>query len=214
MVAATLVSRGHELPPALPGFGHVTRYWDPHASCVAAKIFPGEFYVTLHDESIVTVLGSCVSACIRDPVVGIGGMNHFMLPGDSRRSAGASDAARYGTHAMERLINELLSRGARRERLETKVFGGGRVLPGLSDIGARNAEFVLEFLTAERLKLAAQDLGDVHPRKVVYAPRTGRVLVQRLMELKNDTIEKRELAYVESLREAPIEGTVELWGDA
>ena len=144
MAREPIMSRGHELPPPLPGFDHVTRYWDPHQSSPAAKIFPGEFYVTLHDEWIVTVLGSCVSACIRDAAVGIGGMNHFMLPGDgtpeSRAARPASEAARYGTHAMEKLINELLGRGARRERLETKVFGGGRVLPGLTDIGRRNAE--------------------------------------------------------------------------
>ena len=123
-------------------------YYDRTFDCEAAKILPGEYYFTNKDMLIVTVLGSCVSACIRDRVTGLGGMNHFMLP-DGGGDAGSpvSASARYGTYAMEILINDLLKAGARRENLEAKVFGGGAVLKGFTaiNVGERNAAFVLQF---------------------------------------------------------------------
>ncbi len=134
--------------PALPRFEHVMRYWDKDHGCYAARVLPGEYYVTRHPEGICTVLGSCVSACIRDERLNIGGMNHFMLPldgsnGGSSWSAAASAATRYGNVAMERLINEILKLGGRREDLEIKLVGGGRVLSEMAnDVGARNIEFV------------------------------------------------------------------------
>jgi chemotaxis protein CheD len=166
--------------------------------------------VTTEDIMQATVLGSCVSACIRDVRLGIGGMNHFMLPeGDG--SGPVSGAARYGTYAMETLIGHLLRLGARRDRLEAKVFGGGSVLTGLTlaNIGQRNAAFVLEYLKGQGIRVAAQDLEDVHPRKVHFYPATGRVLVKRLRTLANSTIADREYAYRQRLLK-PAGGKVEL----
>ncbi|MDE2430452.1 MAG: chemoreceptor glutamine deamidase CheD, partial [Burkholderiales bacterium] len=158
-------------------------YYDRTFDCDAAKILPGEFYFTHKDMLIVTVLGSCVSACIRDRVSGVGGMNHFMLPdtgGDPDNPVSAS--MRYGTYAMEVLINELLKAGAKRENLEAKVFGGGNVLRGFTaiNVGERNAKFVLDYLRAERMRVIAEDLNDIYPRKVYFFPKTGKVLVKKL----------------------------------
>src|ERR1700693_3574707 len=100
-------------------------YFDRTFDCDAAKILPGEYFFTHKDMMIVTVLGSCVSACIRDRVSGIGGMNHFMLPdGGGENDSPVSASMRYGSYAMEVLINDVLKAGARRENLEAKVFGG------------------------------------------------------------------------------------------
>src|SRR5690606_10592835 len=127
----------------------------------AMKLLPGEYYVTDGRLALVTVLGSCVAACIRDVDSGIGGMNHFMLPDEGGKDV-VSSSARYGTYAMEILINHLLKSGARRNRLEAKVFGGGAVLASLSssNVGTRNAEFVLKFLQTEKIPVVAQDLLD------------------------------------------------------
>ena len=146
----------------LPGFEHVRRYWDPAQGSMTAKVLPGEFYVSMQDELIATVLGSCVSACIRDRRRNIGGMNHFMLPEPMGErdgwSATVGRAARYGNDAMEQLINAILKAGGKREDLEVKVFGGGRVLTQMTDIGERNIAFVRRYLAAERLDLAAAGL--------------------------------------------------------
>lgn len=130
-----------------------------------------------------TVLESCVSACVRDITAGIGGMNHFMLPENADpNSRDASVAMRYGAYAMEVLLSELLRAGARRERLEAKVFGGGAVLAHMKllNIGERNADFVLRYLEKERVRIAAQDLRGKLPRRINYFPGTGRVTVRKL----------------------------------
>jgi chemotaxis protein CheD len=176
--------RGAALPSALPGFESIRRYRNA-AGISTARILPGEFYVTREDEVIDTVLGSCVAACIRNPRLSIGGMNHFMLPrpGNSGNDAWekvAGRATRYGSASMEQLINSVLSAGGTRQELEVKIFGGGRVVAKLSDIGARNLEFVREFLRQEGLKVAAEDSGDICSRHVQYFPRSGRVRVRHL----------------------------------
>ena len=189
-------------------------YYDRTFDCDAAKILPGEYYCTFKDMLIVTVLGSCVSACIRDRVSGIGGMNHFMLPdGGDNGNALISASARYGTYAMEVLINELLKSGARRENLEAKVFGGGNVLRGLTalNVGERNAAFVRAYLKAEGIRVLAEDLNDIFPRKVYYFPRTGRVLVKKLRELNNNTLVNREQDYASRLAVKDIGGEVDLF---
>jgi len=191
-------------------------YHDRAYGLDAAKILPGEYYVTEDDMVIVTVLGSCVSACIRDPQLGLGGMNHFMLPDNTRDSDGSgplSAAARYGSYAMELLINHLMKMGARRDRLEAKVFGGGNVLPGFTqmNVGQRNADFVLEFLHAEQIRVTAQDLVDIYPRKVYFFPATGKVLVKRLAGMNNNTIVKRETDYRAQLDRANDGGDIELF---
>jgi chemotaxis protein CheD len=190
-----------------------TLYYDGAHGKHAVKILPGEYYVTDRDMVLVTVLGSCVSACIRDPMAGIAGMNHFMLP-DGRDGDGVvSASARYGTYAMELLINQLLKIGARRSALEAKVFGGGNVLPGLTlaNVGERNAAFVLEYLATERIPVAARDLGGLHPRKIYQFAHTGRVRVKQLARTNNDTVVARERDYRRQL-EVPVAGDVELFG--
>lgn len=191
-----------------------TCYFDQHFRREAIKILPGEYYVTTRDMLIVTVLGSCVSVCLRDRKTGVGGMNHFMLPGNSDGDAGpVSSSARYGSYAMEILINHLLKLGAERRRLEAKVFGGGRVLAGftVNQVGERNTEFVLNYLRAEKIPIAAQDLLDVYPRKIYFFPATGRVLVRKLKTQHNTTIADRETAYREKIAETKVTGDVELF---
>ena len=205
-----------ELPPALPQFSHIRRYWDPQHECFAAKLLPGEYYVTLRGEMICTVLGSCVSACVRDPTTGIGGMNHFMLPLDRSRGESAwadasSAATRYGNVAMERLINDLLKAGAKRANLEFKLVGGGKVLDAMTDIGACNIEFVRSYMRTEGFAVAGEDLGDVFPRKVHFYPQSGRVRVRKLLSTRNDTIYARERSYLQQVSATPQIGDVELF---
>lgn len=189
-------------------------YFDKNFEIDAVKIKPGEYYVTSRDMALVTVLGSCVAACIYDRALGIGGMNHFMLP-DDRREGGdiLSQSARYGAYAMEIMINELFKMGAKRSNLEAKVFGGGNVLRGftVNKTGQINASFVTNYLISENIALVAQDLLDIYPRKVYYFPRTSRVLVKQLRGAHNDTIIEREQAYSARLKMADIQGDVELF---
>jgi chemotaxis protein CheD len=198
------------------GFEQLQRFWEPDTRHWTVKILPGEYYVTRSAEAITTVLGSCVSACIRDPVMHVGGMNHFMLPEDnsvreSGRNAPVVLSTRYGSHAMESLINDLLKLGARRERLEIKVFGGGRVLTAMTDIGARNIEFVLSYCNLERLPIDAQDVGGEQPRKVVYFPTEGKVRVRKLRPIENRGISDREKLYMDSLGAKDEGGDIELF---
>jgi chemotaxis protein CheD len=177
------------------------------------QILPGEYYATARDLVLVTVLGSCVCACIRDKVSGIGGMNHFLLPDSGQDQSPVGNSARYGTYAMEILINQLLKMGARRSNFEAKVFGGGAVLRGLtvSNVGERNAEFVLHYLKTEQIRIAAQDLLDIYPRKVYFFPKTGLVRVKMLKEVHNDTIINRESEYKTRLQYSKLGGDVELF---
>ena len=175
-------------------------YLDRHFQLPAAKIGPGEVYATQREMLIVTVLGSCVSACLRDPQSQVGGMNHFMLPYHMGETEGPlSESARYGAYAMELLVNHLLSLGARRERIQAKVFGAGRIVPGMSDVGARNATFAIDYLERERIPIVARDLGREEASKVYFFPRSGRVLLKRLKTLRNDTVMMREKLYAERL---------------
>lgn len=192
-----------------------TLYFDRTFDCDAAKISPGEYYYTDKDMVIVTVLGSCVSACIRDSVTGIGGMNHFMLPDSAAadKDSPVSESMRYGTYAMEVLINQLLRNGARRENLEAKIFGGGNVLKSFTtmNVGDRNAIFVRKFLKEERIRVTSEDLLDIYPRKVYYFPKTGRVLVKKLKNMHNDTLVKREEAYASKLKVSDVGGEIDLF---
>ena len=189
----------------------VARYFDKQFKVEAAKILPGQFHAAADDIMIVTVLGSCVSACLWDPKLRIGGMNHFMLPGDSAASSGVTSAT-LGLYAMEVLINRMLKLGAERKRLVAKVFGGASVLEGMDalNVGTQNGAFALEFLAEEGIPVAAQDLYDVCPRKVYFFTATGKVMVKRLGALRNDTIERRERDYLVSL-EGGRAGEVEIF---
>ncbi len=149
----------------------------------------GEYRVLTDPEAVLTtVLGSCVAACLRDPVAAVGGMNHFLLPGASA-TTGKGDMERYGVHLMELLINGLLQQGAQRTRLEAKIFGGARMLEGLSDIGARNAEFAKAFLRKEGIALVSENLGGTRGRRVEYYPVSGRA--RQILLAPNETVVAR-----------------------
>ncbi len=205
----------HQVGEALPGFESINRYWDRAYQMPAAKILPGEYYVTQQNEIITTVLGSCVSACIWDRVFGIGGMNHFMLPISHNGEWGGSElistATRYGNYAMEHMINDILTHGGHRQNLAIKVFGGGQIISELSNIGFKNIEFVQCYIKQEGLALVGEDVGDCFPRKVVFFPKSGRVRVKKLKQLHNDTLIKRERAYQHDIEDTSIEGSIELF---
>lgn len=211
---SSIFSKGNP-PKALRGFGHINRYLDRTRNKYSAKILPGEYYVTMEDEYIATVLGSCVSACIRDKVVGIGGMNHFMLPKSSAEKDGKdallSEAARYGSYAMEHMINDILKNGGKRENLEVKITGGGRIIANMTNIGQQNIAFVREYIKTEGLLLLGEEVGDIYPRKVLYHPRTGKVSIKKLRSMHNDTVQEREKAYLATIDKKPVTGDVELF---
>lgn len=189
-------------------------YYDRTFDMEASKIVPGEYYVTRREMVLVTVLGSCVAACIRDKTNGIGGMNHFMLPKSTHKKVGwLSASARYGAYAMEVMINQILKQGAKRENLEAKVFGGAAVIKNMSlmNVGDDNAKFALEYLRKERIPVIAEDLLGNMPRKVYFFPATGKVLVKKLNSLPNDTIIVREQEYSARLSKTGIAGDIELF---
>jgi chemotaxis protein CheD len=173
---------------------HVTQsnYFDREFGTAAVKIVAGEFFATADATAISTVLGSCVSVCLYDKASGIGGMNHYMLPeqmqGTCAADCGAlclgSGCARYGNCAMRRLLARLEELGADPRRLEAKLFGAGRVMAGVTDIGAQNASFALRYLEQRRIPVVASDLGESWPRKVIFFPATGRAFVRRILELR------------------------------
>jgi chemotaxis protein CheD len=187
-----------------------TFYYDAGFRTDAVKLLPGEFYVHDSDDLLLmTVLGSCVAACLVDRTARLGGMNHFMLPD-------GGSAGRYGVFAMELLINELMKRGARRERLEAKVFGGGQVMRNFStmNVGEQNVKFVEQFLAAERITIVSRDVLDVHPRKVCLFPGSARALVKKLGSTQVDAIASEESAFRGRLGQRPAAasaGSVELF---
>jgi chemotaxis protein CheD len=188
-------------------------YFEPIFKMQAAKILPGEYFVSHQNIVLITLLGSCVTACIRDPKTRIGGMNHFLLPDQNSPDAIGSDSARYGAYAMEVLINQLTKMGARRNHLEAKVFGGANVIRGLSGhhVGQRNAEFVLGFLSTENIPVIARDLGGDKARKVAYFPATGEARVKRLTETTPDTLIEHEQRYRRQISDTPTSGDIDLF---
>jgi chemotaxis protein CheD len=165
-------------------------FFDHHFQSDAVKVLPGEYFVTNEDIVIMTVLGSCIAACLWDSRSGVGGMNHFMLPeGDSSDASG-----RYGSYAMELLINEMLKLGARRESMQAKVFGGGQVMAGFTtmNVGERNTRFVLDYLHTERISVVSKDVLDIYPRKVVFFPTTGKAMVKKLAHSHPESLETTE----------------------
>lgn len=192
------------------------RFFDAESGAWMVKVFPGEFYVSNRpDEVLVTILGSCVAACIRDPVTGVGGMNHFMLPHHSSGTWGDDlRSARFGNFAMEKLLNELSKAGCSRERMEIKVFGGGNVTEAGKSIGTDNAEFVLRYLAAEGLRCAAQDLGGTRPRRIHYSPSNGRVVRRLLGMSERYAVDREEYDYRNLLLKQQPSGEIELFGDS
>lgn len=205
------------LPKAMPGFGNVRRYRDAASGNIIAKLLPGDFYVTREDEVLDTVLGSCVSACIRNPKTGVGGMNHFMLPHprsgekpDSWSSL-ASSATRYGSASMEQLINRILGAGGVRTDLEVKIFGGARVLAAATDVGQGNVEFVRGYLRNEGLKAVSEDVGKTTPRHIQYFPASGKVRVRHLGNAQSARLISEEVSYSRTLDRQPVACSIDLF---
>ena len=188
------------------------RYFDPRFDATIITVAPGEHEITsVKTEIVATVLGSCIAVCLRDPQIGVGGMNHFLLPKNNGADANAGE--RYGDTAMEVLINGLLKRGARRSNLEAKVFGGARVLSGATmlAIGDNNISFVNEFLRVEGIPVVSKDVGGTRSRRIHYQPSTGRAWVQHVQPSTRDSGHEQELAYLNRLKSQPVAGEVEVW---
>jgi chemotaxis protein CheD len=169
------------------------------------RVIQGEYRVSDDpDVVLTTILGSCVAACLRDPQARVGGMNHFLLPGRAD-CASSQEAERYGVHLMELLVNGLLQRGARRQRLEAKLFGGARIVKGLSDIGHMNGEFAKRFLLTEGITITSQSLGDERGRRVEYRPVSGQA-----RQIFVDTVREVELTAAPPIKTATT-GSVELF---
>jgi len=207
------------LAQCLPEFSHINHYWDRKLKMVVAKILPGEFYMSKAKVVIATTLGSCVSACIWDEKNQVGGMNHFMLPLTDKEAhevnwgqrGMATDSTRYGNFAMEHLINMILKNGGDKANLKAKVFGGGKVLKKMSNVGQKNIEFVLAYLKTENIKIESSDLGAFLPRKVLFEPQTGRAFMKTIDNLHNDTIAQREDTYRSRIDHSETDGDVELF---
>ena len=168
-------------------------FYEAHFKSDAVKVLPGEYYVDDEDLLIMTTLGSCIAACLWDRNARVGGMNHFMLP------EGVGDSGRYGSYAMELLINELLKRGASRGGLEAKVFGGGAVISGMSslNVGECNTSFVLNYLKTEHIPVVSKDVLDIYPRKVCFLPASGKAMVKRLAPTGSEAVVAQDRAAVE-----------------
>ena len=165
-------------------------FYDAHFKNAAVKVLPGEYFVDNEDLLVMTSLGSCIAACLWDRHAQIGGMNHFMLP------EGQGDSGRYGSFAMELLINEMMKRGASKGRMEAKIFGGGAVIAGMNtiNVGERNTNFVLDYLKTERIPVVSKDVMDVYPRKVCFLPRSGKAMVKRLAAANADALVQQDKA--------------------
>ena len=165
-------------------------FFDNHFQHNAVKVLPGEYFVTNENVMLITVLGLCIAACLWDSRAGVGGMNHFMLPvGDSTDLSG-----RYGSYAMELLINEMMKLGARREFIQAKIFGGAQVIHGFTNmnVGERNTGFVREYLRTERIPVVSEDVLDIHPRKVVFFATSGRAMLKRLAHTHRESLAAQE----------------------
>lgn len=188
------------------------RYFDATLGMTVVQVMQGDYYVTTRkDEVLSTVLGSCIAACVRDPLAGCGGMNHFLLP-DGSGDTTTKARLRYGAFAMDQLIGDIVARGGRRDRLEVKVFGGGNVIAGLGTVGHRNADFVETYLANVGLAVTASHLRGTAPRRVLYTPRSGRVRMKELAPDSGRAIferERKRAPVVVMSSEAP--GAIELF---
>jgi len=213
MSFATMTRPGDAAADASNAAFATRKFFDTASQTWMVKVFPGEYYVTSKpDEVLVTILGSCVAACIRDPRLGIGGMNHFMLPHSQAGNwAGDMQSTRFGNFAMEKLINELLKAGCSRASLEIKVFGGGNVTDTQNAIGTDNSDFILRYLEAEGLRCAAQDLRGTLPRRIQYAPSTGKVIRRLLGSGESPAVVREEKEYVSRISKKTTGGEITLF---
>jgi len=182
-------------------------FFDSHFKNAAVKVLPGEYFVEGEDLLIMTTLGSCIAACLWDRTAMVGGMNHFMLP------EGNGESGRYGTFAMELLINEMMKRGASKGRMEAKVFGGGAVISGMNslNVGERNTNFVLDFLKTERIPVVSKDVMDVYPRKVCFLPKSGKAMVKRLAAANEALVQQDQVAVQRVQPVASSGGSIDLF---
>ncbi len=188
------------------------RVIDPKTGVTTVKLFTGDWHISHSgsNEMLVTILGSCISACIRDPLIGIGGMNHFLVP-KGENTGGFGMETRFGVNAMEQLLNSIYKLGGRKERLEIKVFGGGNVTNTSIDIGTKNSNFIREFLEDEGFKIAAEDLEGTLPRRLHYTPETGKVMLRKLQRQDDKKVAQEEAKYQESLVQTKDTGEVDLF---
>ena len=193
--------------------GTCNRYFNPGKGKWYVGLATGACYVTNVDDVLTTVLGSCIAACVRDPRRGIGGMNHFLLPsGEGHVEQFTTDVGRYGVHAMELLVNEVMKAGATRSELEIKIFGGGEVIDMHSDTGIRNVSFVKAYLKAEGYRIAALDVGGGFARRLEYSPISGVARVKRMEGKKAlPSVVLQEEKYRKDLSQQPTEGDIELF---
>ena len=176
------------------------KYFDSRVGMDVIMVLPGRHYVTDNSkEMVVTLLGSCVAACIRDPIAAVGGLNHFLLPESDREHNGETvDAAmRYGNHAMETLIDDIVKGGGVRSRLEVKIFGGAHVIDGATalSVGQKNVDFVHKYLKNEGFDIIASHLGGALPRRIHYFPITGKVQMRQLQRAADKDLFKKEMRY-------------------
>ncbi|MGI9488791.1 MAG: chemoreceptor glutamine deamidase CheD [Geminicoccaceae bacterium] len=192
------------------------QFFDPRFGTNVTMVLPGRHYVsTSSDEMIVTLLGSCIAACVRDPIAAVGGLNHFLLPeSDNGQWGKTADAAmRYGNHAMETLINDIIKLGGLRSRLEVKVFGGSQIIKGASatSVGQKNVEFIKRYLSNEGLPIAAEHLGGTLPRRIHYFPITGRVQMRLMQRSTDKDLFKKEMVYRSEIKIEDDSGDAELF---
>lgn len=203
------------IPPPRIGFEAIPRNWDNKRGTVIARVDPGAFYLSSHDELIFTRLGSCVAACIWDPLLGIGGLNHFLLPERELHDDWhqlTSYSCRYGNLAMEQLINGILSAGGQRQRLKAKIFGGAQMTKSsVLNVGQSNIEFVKEYLKTEGIPVEGEDLGGPWPRKVLFHPNSGKVLLKRLSPARIEQMMSEEKVYLKEIVKKQEDNQVELF---
>ena len=176
------------------------------------RIDIGGLHVGKEPQILDTVLGSCIAACLYDPVAGVGGMNHFMLP--EGIDPGNPTSTRYGVNAMELLIGELMKLGGERKRFQAKIFGGGHVLnirESLDGVPQRNIDFTRQFLAAEQISIVKEDVGGYHPRRILFYTHTGRVFMKRLGNRDAERTAREEMVYLISLKKRDLDGNVTLF---
>ncbi|MFT5705054.1 MAG: chemotaxis protein CheD [Shewanella sp.] len=203
------------IPSPTKGFEDIPRKWDTTHNKVVARVDPGRFFISAQDEYIFTRLGSCVAACIWDPLLGIGGLNHFLLPERELNEDWhelSSYSCRYGNFAMEQLINGILTLGGQRKRLKAKVFGGAQMCKEtVLNVGQSNIDFVKSYLHMEGIEIEAEDLGGAWPRKVLFHPNSGKVLLKRLPVSGISQLETQERDYLKGIIKDQSVSKVELF---
>jgi len=195
------------------GFEHYKKYYDNSLKSEVVKISPGDYYITDQDEIITTVLGSCISACIRDVRLGIGGMNHFMVPVKCPHTAHPEQDmdTRYGTYAMEHLINDIYKYGGMRKNLEIKLFGAGNILVGSGNVATMNIEFIRNFMRTEGYMIASESLGGDRPRKINYSPITGKVMMKKLSDTSISKVQRQEQKLQNQVEDTVVAGEIDLF---